>query len=225
MSNKTLLAFGALAGAGYGILEVAGFVVGHAASPVSYDTFPNADTAARAAATPTPAGVWIGFGLEVLATLLLVAFIVRAVAAVRGAEGDDFLPTTAMVAGIVNLATILVSFGVMAAGNMGNAHGLDGQSVILLAHIQWGTYFLSWPTAAIFIGCFAAAAIRTRSLPAWLAWAGVVVAVLGLAGCLNPTNLGQLAQMPQLLWIPAAGVALAIRLRGVTRPSTVMMPA
>lgn len=224
MSDRKLLALGALAGVGYGILEVAGVIVGMTSNPVPYDTFPTADVAARAAATPTPAGIWIGFGMEVLATLLLVAFIVRAFAAVRG-DGRQLLPTAAILAGAANVAIIFVSFGVMAARNMGAAHGLDGQSMILLAHLTWGTYFLSWPSAAAFIGCLSAAALRTDALPGWLGWAGVVVAAAGLIGCVDPTNLGQLAQVPQLLWIPAAGVALAVRVRRAPQPSTVMMPA
>jgi hypothetical protein len=225
MSNRKLLTLGALAGVGFGILEVAGVVVGMVSNPVPYDTFPSADTAARAAATPMPSGVWIGLGLEVVATLLLVAFMVRAVDAARGANGPTLLPTAAIFAGIVNVATIFVSFGIIAARYMGAGHGLDGQSMILLAHLTWGTYFLSWPSAAMFIGCLSAAALQSRALPGWVAWTGLVIAVLGIGGCLDPTNLGQLAQLPQLLWIPAAGIALAVRFRGAAQPSTVMIPA
>lgn len=224
MSYRKLLTASALAGVGFGILEVAGVVVGAISNPVPYDTFPSAEQAARAAATPMPAGVWIGLGLEVLATLLLVAFMVRAVDAVRG-NGQTLLPSVAIFAGIVNVAIIFISFGTFAARDMGSGNGLDGQSIVLLAQLTWGTYFLSWPTAAIFIGSLSAAALAARAFPGWVAWAGVVVALIGIAGCLDPTNLGQLAQVPQLLWIPAAGIALAVKRRSAVQTSAVMMPA
>ena len=211
MSDRPLLVLGALAGLGYGLLEIGGVVVGAAANPVPFDIFPSAETAAKLAATVMPTGVWVGFGMEVVATLLLVAFMVRATVAVREADRPGLLATLALAAGVVNVAAVFVSFGIIAARNAGAGHGLDAQSVILLADLNWGAYFLSWPSFAMFIGCLAAAALRARALPAWLGWAGVVVAVAGLAGCLDPVNLGQLAQLLPLVWIPAAGIALAIR--------------
>lgn len=225
MSDRKLLALGALAGLGFGVLEIAGVVVGGASNPVPYDILPSAATAARVASTPMPVGVWVGFGLEVVSTLLLLAFMVRAAAAVRHADGHGLLATSALAAGIVNVAAVFVSFGFMAARNMATGAGLDAQSVQLVADLNWGSYFLSWPSMAMFIGCFAVAAIRTRALPAWLGWAGVAVAVAGLAGCLDPFNLGQIAQLLPILWIPAAGVALAIRRAVVADPAAIMIPA
>jgi hypothetical protein len=225
MSDRKLLVLGGLAGLGYGVLEVAGVVVGGASNPVPYDVFPSAAAAARIAATPMPVGVWVGFGLEVISTLLLVAFMVRATSAVRRADGHGLLATSALAAGLVSVAAVFVSFGIMAARYAGAGHGLDGQSVTVLAYLNWGSYFLSWPGAAMFLGLLAAAAIRTHALPAWLGWAGVAVACAGLLGCLDPVNLGQLAQLLPILWIPAAGVALAIRRATATDSAGIMIPA
>jgi hypothetical protein len=225
MSDRTLLAIGALAGVGYGVLEIAGVAVGGASNPVPFDIFPSAATAARVAATPVPPGVWLGFGMEAFSTLLLLAFMVRAAAAVRRADGHGLLATAALSAGIVNVAAVFVSFGFMAARNAGAGHGLDGQSVVLLADLNWGSYFLSWPSLAMFIGCLAAAAIRARALPSWLGWTGVAVAVAGLAGCLDPVNLGQLAQLLPIVWIPAAGIALAVRRSEAAESAAIMVPA
>jgi len=210
MSDRKFLTAGALAGLAYGALEIAGVVVGGASNPVPYDIFPSAATAARVAATPTPAGVWVGLALEVLSTLMLVAFMVRAAAPVRAEDDRGLLGRTALAAGVVNVSAVFVSFGIMAARDAGAGHGLDAQSVILLADLNWGTYFLSWPSLAMFIGCAAFGAIRTGAIPRWLGWAGVAIAVAGLAGCLDPVNLGQLAQLLPIIWIPAAGVALAL---------------
>jgi hypothetical protein len=225
MSDRKLLALGALAGLGYGVMEIAGVVVGGTSNPVHYDIVPSTAAAARLAATPMPVGVWAGFGLEVVSTLLLLAFMVRAAAAVRRADGHGLLATFALAAGIVNVAAVFVSFGFMAARDAAAGAGLDAQSVQLVADLNWGSYFLSWPSLAAFVGCFAFAAIRTRALPAWLGWAGVAVAVAGLLGCLDPINLGQLAQLLPILWIPAAGVALAIRRAAVADPAAIMIPA
>jgi len=225
MSDRKLLALSALAGLGYGVLEVAGVVVGGASNPVQYDIVPSTAAAARIAATPMPVGVWVGLGLEVVSTLLLIVFMVRATAAVRHADGHGLLATSALAAGIVNVAAVFVSFGLMAARNAAAGAGLDAQSVKLVADLNWGTYFLSWPSLAMFLGSLAVAAIRTRTLPAWLGWAGVVVAVLGLAGCLDPFNLGQIAQLLPIVWIPAAGISLAIRRTAVADPAPMMIPA
>jgi hypothetical protein len=225
MSASRLLSLSALTGVAFGVLEIAGAVVGGVSNPVPYDIFPSPATAARVAETPMPVGVWIGFGLEIVGTLFLLAFVVRAATAVRAADEHGLLARSALAAGIVNVALVFASFGIMAARDVGAGHGLTAQSVMLLAALNWGGYFLSWPSMAMFVGFVAAAAIRTRALPVWLGWAGVVIAVLALVGCLDPVNIGQMAQLLPIIWIPAAGVALAIRRTGATQSAAVMIPA
>lgn len=225
MSVSKLLALSGLTGLAYGVLEIAGVVVGGISNPVPYDIFPSPETAARVAATPAPAGVWVGFGMEVLGTLFLLVFIVRAASAVRAADEHGLLSRLALAAGTVNVALVFASFGIVAARDAGAGHGLTAQSVILLADLNWGSYFLSWPSMAMFVGFVAAAAIRTRAVPAWVGWAGTVVAVLSLGGCLDPVNYGQMAQLLSILWISVAGIALAIRRAAASRSSAVMIPA
>jgi hypothetical protein len=53
----------------------------------------------------------------------------------------------------------------------------------------------------------------------------VAVGLIGLAGTLDPTNLGQMAQLLGLLYIPAAGVALVVRRRPASQATEVMIPA
>jgi hypothetical protein len=225
MSNRKLPALAALTGLGYGVLEIVGVVVGGISNPVPYDVFPTAAQAARVAATPMPVGVWIGFGIELVSTLFLLVFVVRASSAVREADDLGLLGRVALAAGVINVALVFVSFGIMAASHAGAGHGLTAQSVILLAAVNWGTYFLSWPSMAMFLGFLSVAAIRTRVLPAWLGWAGVVVGALALVGCLDPVNVGQLAQLLPIVWIPVASIALAFRHDAATRSSAVMIPA
>jgi len=84
---------------------------------------------------------------------------------------------------------------------------------------------MSWPAMGIFLGALAVGTLRTHAFPAWLGWTGVAVAVIGLAGTLDPTNLGQLAQLLSLLYIPAAGVALVLRRTAASQATGVMIPA
>ena len=71
MFDRKLLALGALAGVAYGLFEVAGVIVGGTSNPRPVRQLPSAATAARAASTSMPVGVWVGFGIEVLAILFL----------------------------------------------------------------------------------------------------------------------------------------------------------
>lgn len=217
MSDRRLLALGALTGLGYAVVELAGVIVGGAANPVPFDIVPSAATAARAASTPMPVGVWVGLGIEVFATLLLLAFVVRAAAAVRPADAGGLLARAALGAGIVNVAVTFASFGFFAARYAGSGHGLDAQSITLLAYLNWGSYFMTWPSMAVFLGAIAAGALRTGAVAGWVAWAGVVAAAAGLIGCADPFNLGQLAQLLGLAWIAVASIALAVRHAGATR--------
>jgi hypothetical protein len=172
-----------------------------------------------------PVGVWVGLGIEGLATVFLLAFVVRASAAVQAADAQGLIARSALVSGAINVGLVFASFGVMAARYAGAGHGLDGQSVITLAYLGWGGYVMSWPAMAIFLGALAVGALRTHAFPAWLGWTGVAVAVIGLAGTLDPTNLGQLAQLLGLLYIPAAGVALVLRRTAASQTTGVMIPA
>lgn len=224
MSERVLWTGGALAGVAYGALEIIGVIVGGVSAPAPYDIFPSAATAARVAATPMPTGVWLGFAIEVVATLFLIAFIVRAVVGAARPGGPGLIPTAALVAGTVNVAAVFVSFGVMAARNAGAGHGLDAQSVVLLSYLNWGTYFLSWPSMAVFLASLGIAAVQARSMPAWVAWSGIVISVAALVGCLDPVNLGQMAQLLQLVWVPVAGVSLALRRGAALVPKASMIP-
>jgi hypothetical protein len=172
-----------------------------------------------------PVGVWVGLGIEGLATVFLLAFVVRASVAVQAADAQGLIARSALVSGAINVGLVFASFGVMAARYAGAGHGLDGQSVITLAYLGWGGYVMSWPAMAIFLGALAVGALRTHAFPAWLGWTGVAVAVIGLAGTLDPTNLGQLAQLLGLLYIPAAGVALVLRRTAASQTTGVMIPA
>jgi hypothetical protein len=219
MSDRELLTFGALGGAVYGVLETAGFMVGGASNPHPIDGLPSGATAAAMASAPMPAGVWVGFGLEVFSTLFLVAFAVAGWAVVRAADEHGVLAMAALIGAITNVALIMVSFGIAFAINASAGHGLEAQGLIVLSDLQTGTFVLSWTVLGLFLGCLSVAALRTRSLPSWLGWIGVALGVAELAAFLFPLGAGQLVQLVPLVWIPAAGIALAIR-----RPAAASQP-
>ena len=220
MSDRKLLVYGALGGAVYGVLEIAGFTIGNASNPHPLGVLPSSATAASIASTPMPKGVWVGFGIEVFSTLFLVAFVVAGWAAVRAADEHGLLAMGALAAAITNVALIMVSFGSAFAINASAGHGLEAQGLIVLADLQTGTYILSWPVLGMFLGCLSIAALRTRSLPSWLAWVGVAVGVAEIVALLSPLKGGQIVQLVPLVWIPAAGIAFAVR-----RPTLAKQPA
>lgn len=221
MSDGKLLRYGSISGVACGFLEIAGFVIGNSANPNPMQVLPSGETAARIASTPMPSGVWIGFGLEVLSTLFLVVFAVVGWAAVRSADEHGLLATTALAAAIANTTLALVSFGAAFAINASAGHGLEAQGLIVLSDLQTGTYILSWPILGMFLGTLAIAAMRARALPSWLAWAGVILGAAEILSFLSPFDTpGQMVQMLPLVYIPAAGIALAVR-----RPAAVTQRA
>ena len=212
MSGQKLVRYGALSGLVFGILEIAGFVIGSASNPYPMEVLPSGETAARMASTPMPTGVWVGFGLEVFSTLFLIAFAVVGWAVVRAADEYGVLAMCSLAAGIANATLVMVSFGVGFAINAGAGHGLEAQGLIVLSDLQTGTYILSWPVLGLFLGFLSIAALRARALPSWLAWAGVALGVAEIVSCLSPVSgPGQLLQLVPLVWVPAAGIASALR--------------
>jgi hypothetical protein len=67
----------------------------------------------------------------------------------------------------------------------------------------------------LFLAGVAVAGIAYRAVPRWLAWTGVVLAVAPFL----PSPLGYFGSLVFLLWVAAAGVALAVRDGAFRSPS------
>jgi hypothetical protein len=226
MSDRSLLALGALSGVAYGVLETAGFMTRDHFLPYPSDPYPTGDVAARIASTPVPAGVWGGFDLEVLSTLFLIAFVVAAGAAIRRADEHSLLATASLVAGAVSIAAGSASAGIMAAQFAGAGRGLDAQGVVMLSALSWGTYFLSWSSFGMFFLCLGVGALRSRAFAAWVAWIGVGLGIAEIASGMAPGfGPAMLVQLLPEVWIPAAGIALALRRAATPQTAAATVPA
>ena len=144
MFDRKLLALGALAGVAYGLLEVAGVIVGGTSNP------PSSSTTFR----PPPR-------LPGPQPPCSFVFVIRASAAVQAADAQGLIARSSLVAGAINVGLVFASLGVMAARYLGGGHGLDGQGVITLAYLALESYVMSWPAMGIFLGALAAGALRT----------------------------------------------------------------
>lgn len=213
MSDRRLLTLGALSGVAYGVLETAGFMIRDHFLAYPSNPFPTGDAAAQIASTPVSSGFWVGSNIETLSTLFLIAFVATAVAAIRRADPHSLLGTAALIAGSISVAAASASAGVMAAQFAGAGHGLDAQGVVVLSQLSWGTYFLSWSTFGMFFVCVGFGAIRSRAFAAWVAWIGVGLGIAEIAAGLAPGfGPAMLVQLLPELWVPLAGIALAVRL-------------
>jgi len=133
-------------------------------------------------------------------------------AAIRRADEHSLLATASLVAGAVSIAAGSASAGVMAAQFAGAGHGLDAQGIVMLSGLSWGTYFLSWSTFGMFFLCLGIGALRSRAFTAWVAWTGVGLGIAEIASGMAPSfGPAMLVQLLPGIWIPAAGIAVALR--------------
>ena len=117
-----------------------------------------------------------------------------------------------LVAGVVLLGAAVDTMTDLQSGAVYNLLGDIGRDPAVTGpalqawHIQ-GSEFGVGGGAALFLLGVAVAGIGYRAVPRWLAWTGVVLAV----GLFAPSPFGFFASMLLLLWVAAAGIALAVR--------------
>jgi len=98
-------------------------------------------------------------------------------------------------------------------GDIGRDPAVTG-SALQAWHIHGAEFGVSGGAVLFLLG-IAAAGIGYRAVPRWLAWTGLVLA----AGLLAPSPYGFFAAMLMLVWVAAAGIALAMRPEPVAVPS------
>jgi hypothetical protein len=82
-------------------------------------------------------------------------------------------------------------------------------AAILLLHVAYGAMVAAMAGAAVMLFAIWRAAQETRAVPAWLGWAGFVVAVLSLAGPVS----AWFTPLLLALWMLWAGVLLILNAR------------
>jgi hypothetical protein len=198
-----------IAGIGAGLLFFA------SAAVLPLNDFPASDAAPDAVAgfiKEHRGGVLAGIWMNSLGSVLLAVQI----SGLRERLGDAW-SRLGMAAGLVSVAIFTTGF----AGLIAAAYRVDTvspEAVQLLADFAFATFAISSIAVTVSLGFYAASIFATRRLPAWLGWAGIIVAALHViaatayAGAHGALSLeGQWAQdvPPAIyLWSIAAGVAM-----------------
>jgi hypothetical protein len=152
------------------------------------------------------AHVSIGGTLMALGGVCFAIFAAAVWARLRSAR------VPALVAGVVLLGAAVDTMADLNSGAVYNLLGDLGRDPAVTGpalqawHIQGAEFGVSGGAVLFLLG-IAVAGIGYRAVPRWLAWIGVVLAV----GLLAPSPFGFFASMLLLLWVAAAGIALAVR--------------
>lgn len=160
-------------------------------------------------------------GLAVVAELV---FVVGLVTYLRRAQRViDVLPTMALVGGIGHAVMLVVS-NMFTATAASAAGGASADIIHTLGNLSDKTLDVeSFLLVALFAGA-SLALLRTRSTPRWIAWLGLLAAVVALVEPFELINsslefLGLPALLLELVWFLAVSIALAAR--GSAQGSTI----
>jgi hypothetical protein len=163
---------------------------------------------ARHFADPAPTLLWVGGFLEWIGILLFVPFTAYLAATFQRQGGADWLPSTLFGAGILFVATGIVSLSAGATAYL-QAGDLDPGVAIALAQVRSFAFTLGWGIAALFLATVASLVLTRGVLPRWLGWLAGVLALMLLVGLAAPkAEFAQTPPMLMALWILASSIAL-----------------
>jgi hypothetical protein len=140
---------------------------------------------------------------------LLLARLVRGTTETTGWLASVMSATAVLNAG----SALIVGFPAGAAAIYDGHHGASLDVITTMNDLRNFAFFLSVALLGVFTICAGVALLATRTMPRWLAWAGVVVgalSVVSVAGAGSGAhNLGNMAQM--IWWVVLAVYALRSR--------------
>ncbi len=159
---------------------------------------------ATASGTRFGVGIWI----EALGYLLFVPFAAWLARELRPPGHAEWPADVAFGAAILCTGSALLINGLWTGVFDAGRNGAD-QSILAAAYyLTTDAYAASVPFYGLFLIAAGAAAVIARTLPPWLAWAGVVIGVLAI---IPPT--GMLASAALWLWVIAVCGRVAMGLR------------
>jgi hypothetical protein len=209
MSNQLLLRLGAACGIGAPIVGMAGFTL-LATSGSFVPVSATEEQVARILASPASQQAFLGLFLESVGQILLLVFAARVWLALRQAEGEvAWLAAGAFGSGLLLVATGTGAIAPEYALALGAGHGLGAPAVWPLHFLNMAFYVAAQGFTALFLALTATVTLKTRALPRWLGWSGLVLAAGNLLGRAMPT--GDIAQMAPpffYLWLLTTGIVL-----------------
>jgi hypothetical protein len=139
-----------------------------------------------------------------LASLFLALFAVALRDYLReGTTGGNFWPTVAVVGGSVAVAGLLVAVGTHFALIDGGDKRIDPSAMVALNALDNDNFFaFSLPLEIMLLGAAGAVLRDGAALPRWMAWAAIVLLVLGF------TPIGFLAFALTGIWIIIASLMM-----------------
>jgi len=150
-----------------------------------------------------------------LAAIALVSFVAHLAAAVRR-TGDETAVLSGLVLGGGVLAAAFMLLSALFSWVLARPATVETPALVRaihdLAFLTGGPGHVLW--FAAFVGASSVAALRTPILPGWIAWVGIVVAVISLLSVasllLEPASyLLPLGRFSGFVWILAVSVVLA----------------
>jgi hypothetical protein len=157
--------------------------------------------------------------VELVGLILLVPFVGYLLALMRQAEGENgWLAATAFGAGLVALAVKVASIAPYIA-----ARSLEGGTELetALTAMNNASFILMLLPLGVMVGATSAIVIRTKILPTWLGWAGVVTASALVANSTAVDAEFGPAFLLFLLWTALSSAIMTRRVRSArTNPST-----
>lgn len=202
-------------GAASGIANVVLTFVGFgliAAAVGATDLASSREEITRHFADPAPTLLWVGGFLEWIGILLFVPFAARLATAFQRHDVADWLPSTVFGAGVLFVATGIVSLAAGATAYFQAGGGLEPGVAVALAYVRSFAFTLGWGIGALFLATVASLVLTRGVLPRWLGWVAGVLALMLLGSLAAPkAEFAQTPPMLMALWILAASIVLLRR--------------
>lgn len=166
------------------------------------------------------AALWSAYaGMAAAVALLLFVAAVYSVLQ-RSEDQSSVVSTVALGAGIALMPIILVSSSFSVALAWNGAQSGDPAVARALFDLGNATLIFSDLVIAIFLAAASLAVLRTRILPRWLAWIGLLGAALLLAGTASLFNPGRSfggapGLLLYLIWVIATSILLLHKARQI----------
>lgn len=204
-------------GAASGVIGVFLALAGIAASGASPVNRPGTNAATEQVVTymsrPAVATSSLGYALVLTGFFFLLLFAVRLWAVIRKAEGEGGWLATAGLGGVVfYLLADITRFMFSNARNLAAGHHLAPAEAVAFFDVSNALTPLAWTGIAMFMIPTSAAAVRSRALPNWLGWSGMVIGAANLIWAWLPAGgTSTPAEDAFILWLVATSVVLIRR--------------